>query len=71
MQHFDVFPKTRSELSERTLSGALISLVSILLIGWAAVGEIRDCVRVVTVRRAQSTLMGTRRLARRSSWKCV
>ena len=49
MHNFDVFPKTRSELSERTLTGALILLVSILLIGLAAIGEMRDCMRVVTV----------------------
>eukprot|EP00962_Isochrysis_galbana_P056654 scaffold28704_cov101-Isochrysis_galbana.AAC.1 len=51
MKALDVFPKTRAELSERTLSGALISIASLLFICWAAVHEIWDCWRVVTDNR--------------------
>jgi len=48
MQGLDFFPKTKTELSERTFSGALISIASLLFVSWAAVNEISDCWRVVT-----------------------
>jgi len=46
MQGFDFFPKTHSELSERTLSGALISLFSVLFVLWAGCHQLAECVRL-------------------------
>lgn len=44
----DFFPKTFDELSERTLSGALISVVGISFIIWAASSELQQCMSVET-----------------------
>lgn len=45
----DFFPKVQAELKERTLTGAFISVLSVLFIGWAGLNELRDCLRVETV----------------------
>ena len=45
----DFFPKTQDELSERSFSGAFISVLSILFICGAGANELRDCMRVETV----------------------
>ena len=37
----DFFPKTQSELAERTLAGALISVLSVAFIVWAGYAELR------------------------------
>ncbi|KAL1515783.1 hypothetical protein AB1Y20_002399 [Prymnesium parvum] len=48
MQRLDLFPKTHSELSQRTLCGAAISLCCGTFIVWAAAHEVARCVAVET-----------------------
>jgi len=51
MQSLDFFPKTQPGLSERTLSGGVISAASLLFVLWAGASELSDCWRVVTDER--------------------
>ncbi len=44
----DFFPKTRDEYSQRTLSGAAISILSLALICWLGLSELLECARVET-----------------------
>ena len=46
LTRLDFFPKTYDELSERTLSGALISVLGFLFILWAAAHELQQCMAV-------------------------
>ena len=51
MIDFFASQKTQEELSERSFSGAFISVLSILFIIWAGAAELSDCMRVETVDR--------------------
>jgi len=51
MQSLDFFPKTQPGLTERTLSGGVISAASLLFVLWAGASELSDCWRVVTDER--------------------
>ena len=48
LTRLDFFPKTYDELSERTLSGAVISIACTFFIVWAAAHELQQCMAVET-----------------------
>lgn len=48
MSSFDFFPKVEDGLSERTVSGALISVISFAFIVWAGMHELSNCMRIET-----------------------
>ena len=51
ISRLDFFPKTQSELAERTLAGALISVLSVAFIVWAGYAELRNSLTIETVDR--------------------
>ena len=51
MSSFDFFPKVEDSLSERTLGGALVSVLSFAFVIWAGAHELSNCMRVETIDR--------------------
>lgn len=47
----DFFPKVEDSLSERTLAGALVSVLSFAFVLWAGAHELHSCMRVETIDR--------------------
>ena len=45
----DFFAKTREDYTQRTVSGAAISVISLAIICWLGLAELHECVRVETV----------------------
>ena len=51
MSSLDFFPKVEDSLAERTLGGALVSVLSFAFVIWAGVHELHQCMQVETIDR--------------------
>ena len=51
MSSLDFFPKVEDSLVERTLGGALVSVLSFAFVIWAGMHELGQCMQVETIDR--------------------